>query len=213
MHGTEYQWPDATIYPDITTQLAALGVQPEEITHVVVTHHHTDHIAGLTVERAGTLTPVFPDARYFLGRADWDLRGMQEIMQHPEKYQGKYDVLKRHTLGILHNLGKLELVEGDLELAPGLDIQHLPGETPGHQGLRLQSGGQTLYCLGDLYHHTSEIEHPSWMAPWDDPATMLASRHKLTKAALAEEALLVITHVPSVGILRPHEDHFHYHKI
>jgi glyoxylase-like metal-dependent hydrolase (beta-lactamase superfamily II) len=59
----------------------------------------------------------------------------------------------------------------------------------------VHSEGQTLYCLGDLYHDPLEVEHPKWMAQWADIDATFASRRRLVEAALAEDALLVPAHM------------------
>ncbi|MEO7018615.1 MAG: MBL fold metallo-hydrolase [Ktedonobacteraceae bacterium] len=190
--GTEYEQPGAPVYPDLLDQLASAGVSAEEITHVVITHHHFDHIIGLTRKQGEVFVPCFPRARHYLGHADWEVASVQEALGRP-------DSVVHSTLAVLQHQGLLELVDGDHDLGHGLRILHTPGETPGHQILRLEADGHTLYCLGDLYHHLVEIEQPTWMAPWDDSATMLPSRQRLTQAALAENALLVAAHIPTVG--------------
>lgn len=175
-------------------QLAALGVRAEDITHVVITHAHFDHFSGVTVERDGAQVPAFPNARCYLGRADWEHAETQAALRDPAS-------LESRTFGALHALGQMELVEGDVELAPGLRIVAAPGESPGHQLVRVAAGGQTLYCMGDLYHHPIEAERPEWMASWADAATLLASRDAFTAAALAEDALLTAAHIRDVGRL------------
>ncbi len=51
--------------------LAASGIRPEQITHVLITHAHDDHFMGATVPRDGQHIPRYPRARYVIGRADW----------------------------------------------------------------------------------------------------------------------------------------------
>ena len=58
------------------------------------------------------------------------------------------------------------------------------------------SQGQTLYCLGDLFHHPVEVEQPAWTVKWADAYTDLARRQWLIQAALQENALLVAAHMP-----------------
>jgi glyoxylase-like metal-dependent hydrolase (beta-lactamase superfamily II) len=181
--------------PGLLERLAAAGVRPEETAHVVITHAHSDHYSGTTRERDGRDEPCFGAARVYLGRGDWELPAMQEALRNP-------DTLESHTLGVLQSQGLLELVEGDRELADGVRIIATPGESPGHQIVRVHSEGQTLYCLGDLYHHELEAEQPAWMVQWADPTTTLASRVALAEAALAEDALLVATHIAGAGRLR-----------
>jgi glyoxylase-like metal-dependent hydrolase (beta-lactamase superfamily II) len=95
-------------------------------------------------------------------------------------------------------------VEGNRNINEYIDIIPAPGETIGHQIVRIHSEGETLYCLGDLYHHPVEVEHPNWTTVWsEDVSGGLASREALTEAALAEEAILIATHIGGVGRLKP----------
>jgi len=175
--------------PGLIDQLRQQGIHPGDITHLIITHAHFDHYSGVTTQRDGHYVPAFPNARCFLGRADWENPETQQALQDPDSEDS-------HTLGVLHRLGLLELVEGDREMLPGVRIIAAPGESPGHQIVRVHSEGQTLYCLGDLYHHAVEVEQPAWMAQWANPDTTVASRHALAEAALAENALLVAAHMP-----------------
>jgi glyoxylase-like metal-dependent hydrolase (beta-lactamase superfamily II) len=192
--GTEYEQPDVPVYPDLLDQLASAGVSAEEITHVVITHRHFDHVIGLTMQQGGTFVPSFPRARYYLGRADWEDPDVQEDLAEPNS-------MTQRTLGVLQRQGLLELVDGDQDLGHGLRLLHTPGETPGHQILRLAAGERTLYCLGDLYHHEIEVEQPNWMSRWNDPTQVLPSRQRFTQMALAEDALLIAAHIPTIGRL------------
>jgi glyoxylase-like metal-dependent hydrolase (beta-lactamase superfamily II) len=189
-----YLPPDYTPPPGIPAQLASLGVAPEDVSHVVITHAHWDHFAGTTASRDGQHVPTFPNARYYLGRADWEHPDTQEGLRELESLEGR-------TLGVLDRAGLLELVTGDRELAAGLSLVAAPGETAGHQLLRARSGDAALYCVGDLFHHAVEAEHPEWMVTWADAATMLATRRKVITQALAERALLVAAHIRGVGRL------------
>ncbi len=175
--------------PGVIAQLREKGIHPGDITHLIITHAHFDHYSGVTTQRDGHYVPAFSKPHCFLGRADWENPETQQALQD-------HDSEDSHTLGVLHRLGLLELVEGDRELLPGVRIIAAPGESAGHQIVRIHSEGQTLYCLGDLYHHAVEVEQPAWMAEWANPDTTVASRHALAEAALAENALLVAAHMP-----------------
>jgi len=185
----DYQPP-----PDVLTQLLELGIHAEDITHLVITHAHFDHYAGITQERAGRYVPTFPRARCFLGKADWDYAETQEALRDPNSADS-------HTFGVLYQAGLLELVEGDRDLSAEVKLIATPGESPGHQIVRISSQGQILYCLGDLYHHPAEVEHPSWMSIWDDVNSNVASRSAFAEAVLADNALLVAAHIPGIGRL------------
>jgi glyoxylase-like metal-dependent hydrolase (beta-lactamase superfamily II) len=180
--------------PDLFVQLFERGIRPEDITHLLITHAHFDHYAGVTRELDGQFVPSFPNARCFLGKADWDYPETQEALRDPASEDSR-------TFGVLQQAGLLELVEGDREITPSVKLIAAPGESPGHQIVRISSQGQVLYCLGDLYHHPLEVEHPSWMSAWDDVTTNVASRSALVEAALAENALLIATHISGIGRL------------
>ena len=191
--GTRFAVPEALQPPDLTAQLTSLGVVPGAITHVVITHAHFDHYSGVTTSDTPP-APRFPRARYVLGRADWEFPKMQTELARP-------DSLEARTLGVLVACGQLDLVTGNLEIAPGIEVVPAPGETPGHQMVRVDDGGQVLYVLGDLYHHPWEVSHPDWAAQtlWADPVANRASRQRVTDAALVEEARLLAAHIPGVG--------------
>lgn len=193
--GTAYERPGDPIAPNLLDQLALAGISAGDITHVVITHHHFDHIIGLTMKHEDAFVPCFPHARHYLGRADWDAADVQNDLAQP-------GALFHRTLGVVEQCGLLERVDGDRELGHGLNILHMPGETPGHQVLRLNAGGQILYFIGDLYHHQVEIEQPAWMIPWADSSTLLQSRQRFRHMALTEDALLAAAHIPDAGRMR-----------
>ena len=136
----------------------------------------------------GDATVTIINARVLLGRADWDWSQTQHALRDPAS-------LESRTLGILQKHNLLELVDGDLDLTPEVRILAMPGESPGHQIVRVHSQGQTLYCLGDLFHDVVEVEQPTWMLTWADAPANLTSRQRLIKAALEENALLVPAHM------------------
>lgn len=191
--------PGYTPPADLSAQLAGAGIAPGEITHLVITHLHTDHYNAATVERDGGWAPRFPNARCFIGQADWEAAETLQALGNP-------DSLEARTLGALWRAGLVELTEGDRELAPGIALLATPGESPGHQVVRVASAGQTLYCLGDLYHHPIEVERPAWMCAWCDAVATRASRERIATAALAERALLTAAHIAAIARLEPAAD-------
>jgi glyoxylase-like metal-dependent hydrolase (beta-lactamase superfamily II) len=182
---------DYTPPPDLPTQLRAAGIDPDAVTHFVLTHAHFDHYSGVTIERDGRREPTFPNARCYAGRADWDTSEGERLRANEAA----------QTMGELFRREMVTLVDGERELIPGVRLIPMPGESPGHLIVRVASGGQTLYCLGDLLHYPVEAEHPRWMVEWADYDKTLASRRALIQAALPERALLVAAHIPGVGRL------------
>ncbi|HEY3109705.1 MAG TPA: MBL fold metallo-hydrolase [Chloroflexota bacterium] len=177
------QWKEPRHHrsPGVQAGLASIGVQPEEVTHVLITHAHGDHFAGGAVDGR----PRFPKARVLLGRADWE--------GNPHRSGGEANLLGRH-LGAIERAGLLQLVDGEHEVVPGVTMIHAPGESPGHSIVRVESGRQRFYFLGDLFHHPCEVANLDWVSGGRDAAVMRASRERLLAEAVPSGATLVYTH-------------------
>jgi glyoxylase-like metal-dependent hydrolase (beta-lactamase superfamily II) len=170
--------------PGFAAGLAALGIAPDAVTHVLITHAHSDHIGGLLLERDGALAVRFPNARHVIGRAEWE---------NPARRADPTSELVER-LGPVEQLGLLELIDAPTEVAPGVSLLPAPGETPGHCVARVESAGQRCYYLGDLAHHAAEVAHPDWLFPNRDAAAMQASRAWVYAAAAASHALVITSH-------------------
>lgn len=178
------RWPGYVPTPGTMAALAAIGVRADDVTHVLITHTHDDHFVGVTCDDDGHHRARFPQARHFVGRADWE--------QQPRRSDPQSELMMR--LGTVERAGRLELVDGDREVAPGVSMLYSPGETAGHSVVRVRSGGESFYYVGDLFHHRCEIEHPGWVSPNRDPAVMRTSRDRLIAEAAGSGATVVFAH-------------------
>jgi glyoxylase-like metal-dependent hydrolase (beta-lactamase superfamily II) len=194
--ASQWRAPRHTRTPGVVAGLATLGVRPEDITHVPISHAHGDHIAGGSVEHEGRRTPRYSNARHFIGRSDWEGNPARD----------RPDALLTRHLGPVSAAGLLELVDDEREIAPGITMLAAPGESPGHCIVRVVSDGATFYFLGDLFHQPAEVFHHNWVASTHDAAALRASRATLIGAALANNALLMTTHMPFPGFGRLHQD-------
>jgi glyoxylase-like metal-dependent hydrolase (beta-lactamase superfamily II) len=154
--------------------LQQLHVRPEDVTHVLITHPHGDHVAGAVTPRDGQAVARFPNARHVINRLDFEPSNA--------------------PLGFLNDLGLLDLVDGDQEVAPGLSYRHAPGESPGHSLVRVESDGQVAYFFGDLFHHPCEVANPGWVSPGRDREVSLATRRRFLAEAAAERAVCTFSH-------------------
>jgi len=193
----EYAIPAYDPPPEVPISMDRLGIPAQRVTHVIITHSHFDHYDGLCDAHG---RPNFPHARHFLGHADWESESIQRALGDP-------DSLASRTLGVVQRLGLLELVDGDrhldidADIDIDIDIIAAPGETKGHQLVRVASQGQTLYCIGDLVHHAVELVHPGLKPYWVDAGTLRLSRDRFITSALREDARIVAGHIRGVGRL------------
>ena len=179
-------FPGLVRSPGLQVALDSLGVTPTAVTHVLISHTHGDHYAGVTVERAGTRVPRYPNARVFVGRADWE--------QSPQRHKPDSPLVTH--LGTLARLGLLELVDGDRGIAPGVSFVAAPGESPGHSVVRVSSAGGNFFYLGDLFHHACEIAHLDWMPAGRSAGALMESRRRILSEAVASGATVVSSHDP-----------------
>lgn len=197
--------PEWTRGPGLQAGLGALGISNEQVTHVIITHAHWDHCLGITVERDGVYLPRFPQARHFLGSADWQRRPAPDS-EPPSREESVYERFQHREmwprLGAIEAAGLLETVEGVEPIAPGIDLLHAPGETPGHCVVRVSSGDETFYHLGDIVHFWFEFAHPDWIVVDSlarDLPTMEATRQALMPQVAAEDAVAFYSHAPHPG--------------
>jgi len=141
--------------------LHALGMEPGDVTHVVLSHLHFDHCGGVVRRRpSDALEAAFPRARILVQRREF------ELARHSgnERLRAAY----RHTEECLAPLGRaLELLEGDTELMSGLDIRVTGGHTPGHQIVTAGADdGGCFVHLADIVPTRSHMKGP-WNQAYD----------------------------------------------
>jgi glyoxylase-like metal-dependent hydrolase (beta-lactamase superfamily II) len=174
-------------------ELVRAGYRCGDVTTVVNTHAHGDHTSRNTLPNDGRRKPAFPNARYYLGRADWDrFNGPDGQMHHFDQ-----------NLRSIAELGMLTLVDGALQLTPEVSLLPTPGHTPGHMSVLIQSRGQMAIYLGDLCHHPLHFSHPDWVSCFDtDPGLTPITRARVFRMAREHDALLVCPHATSPGLGR-----------
>lgn len=182
----------------LENELRELGVAPEEIDTVLLTHLHFDHAGGATVrEPDGAVRPAFPNATYLVRRGEWEF-----AHQDNERIQASY---LAHNMDPLEQAGVVEFLDGDAEVAPGVRTIRTAGHTPHHQSVLIEAGDTTLLYLADLVPTSAHVPLP-WIMGYDvEPlVTLEVKREWLTRAG-QEGWALVFEHDPVVayGWARP----------
>jgi glyoxylase-like metal-dependent hydrolase (beta-lactamase superfamily II) len=177
------RFPPSERSPGFAAALAELGIAPEQVTYVPITHAHSDHYAGVVIERDGRLDVRFPNARHLIGRADWE--------GNPQLSNPESDLAQR--MGAVAALGLLDAVDDRYKVVPGVTLLATPGESPGHIVVRVSSGGEHFYFLGDLIHHACEAANPDWVSH-GDAAQARISRERVFSEMAANGGLCVAAH-------------------
>ena len=108
--------------------------------------------------------------------------------------------------------GLVTLIDGQMELADGITIIPMPGETPGHQIVELLIDDQTHYFCGDLFHDPIEFDDFSINVPWAEPVSMLASKRAMLSKAAENRGLLYFSHIDGVFQVHQQGDAFKFEK-
>lgn len=193
--------PKSSTAGRLAAHMANLGVKPEQVTGVIVSHLHGDHYGGLTAAD-GSL--AFPNARYFMQKSEHDFW----TGPAPDLSRSKLDVEMRSGMikgaaGAADKLkGKLELLDGEKELAPGVKVEPAPGHTPGHQMVHLSGGGREILMVVDcVHHHCLSFRHPEWHLRFDADADKgVATRKRVLDRAATDRALVLTYHLPFPGL-------------
>jgi glyoxylase-like metal-dependent hydrolase (beta-lactamase superfamily II) len=162
-------------------RLAEAGCPPDSVTGVVLSHLHIDHVGWAST--AGI--PTFRHARHHIHAADW---------QH--FVDGDADEAVRRKVGPLHDAASLWTGDS-VSPVDWLRLVHAPGHTPGASVALIESGGQSLALVGDLFHHPAALDHPHWRCGFDgDPAGAAATRAEWLERLRATRTPLVGPHFP-----------------
>jgi glyoxylase-like metal-dependent hydrolase (beta-lactamase superfamily II) len=175
--------------------LSQIGVKPKDVTLILITHMHVDHIGGLV--RDGQ--KVFPSARILSSQIERDFWLSEEsVARFPNRKSG-FDTVRR-VLGTY--AGTEETFEFGTVVAPGIQALDARGHTPGHTAFLLACGGEKLLFWGDLVHAaTLQFPRPDINASYDmNPAEAAAARAHFMEKAAVEKLLIAGSHLPFPGV-------------
>jgi glyoxylase-like metal-dependent hydrolase (beta-lactamase superfamily II) len=176
--------------------LEAAGFPPASIDTVLCTHLHVDHVGWNTRLVDGAWVPTFPNARYLMGRAEF------EYWRSEAGPEAGDPAVFQDSVKPVWEAGLVDLVDTDHRLCDEVSLIPTLGHTPGHVSVRIASRGEEALITGDFIHHPCQMAHPEWASSVDyDQAASTRTREAMF-ASLSEAGALVIgTHfaAPSAG--------------
>jgi len=178
---------------------AIAGVNANEITIVINTHLHFDHAGGNTKhDELGTLVPSFPNARYFISRAEYEHAETPSDRDRASYLVENWRPLKES--------GQVELKDADYEVVPGLSMETHAGHNRSMQCWRLDRGGQTLFGFADLVPTRAHVPF-AWIMGYDlYPVETLEAKKRLLPQAARDGWACLFYHDPQQPLGRIVED-------
>ena len=164
----------------LAARLRELGLEPEDVTEIVLTHLHFDHVGGVvTRDAAGNLRAAFPRARHFVQR------GELETALHPT--DDRLAAAYRHVSECFEPIRALvEPLDGETSITPRLRVVVTGGHTPSHQCPVFEDAGSAFVHLGDVAPTRAHLR-PAWNQAYDvDPLGTIEAKRLLLKRAERE---------------------------
>jgi glyoxylase-like metal-dependent hydrolase (beta-lactamase superfamily II) len=190
-------------------RLAAVGVTPDRIETVIISHFHGDHIGGLVTAEGA---PAFANAEVKVPVEEWnywlDDSNMNKATEGSNLRNAHANV--RRVFGAIpgKNLGKFAW---EREIVPGITAIGTPGHTPGHTSFVIASGRDTLLVQADVTSGIASVfvRNPDWFGGGDmDGPMAVATRRKLYDRLAAEKMPMTGYHLPhpALGLIEKRGD-------
>jgi glyoxylase-like metal-dependent hydrolase (beta-lactamase superfamily II) len=172
--------------------LAAAGVRPEDVTLVINTHLHVDHVGWNTRLVDGKWVPTFPRARYVMGRgelAHWHDPSGGPAMQ-PEGVPAIVD-----SVDPVVAAGMVDLADAGDTIVPGVRLEAVPGHTPHQLAVRIGGAGADGLFTADVFHQPMQIYRTDWNSRYCElPEVAIATRRRVFAEAADAATVLFPSH-------------------
>ncbi|MFY9239168.1 MAG: MBL fold metallo-hydrolase [Roseovarius sp.] len=181
----------------LVDSLDTLGVTPEQVTDIVFTHAHPDHLWGLIDDFED---PLFPSASYMIGKTEWDYWMNPNTVNEIGEARASFAVGAKRRLEMIED--QIGFFNDDEEIMPGVSARATTGHTPGHMAFEVRNGSEAVMILGDCVgnDHVS-FARPQWQSGSDqDPETAAATRVALLDQLAHEKTRVIGFHLRGDGV-------------
>jgi glyoxylase-like metal-dependent hydrolase (beta-lactamase superfamily II) len=173
--------------------LARLGMSAADVTDVVMTHLHFDHVGWAS--RDGEVT--FPNATYRCDEKDWDFFMGPNAAFEGHGHGDTSPIKIKEVLKPVAN--HIEMWDSDRTVAPGVDVRRTPGHTPGSSIVVISDGIDRAMLLGDICHCPAELLEDDWDMMADvNPEMARRARESLARELEGTNTHIAAAHFPGL---------------
>jgi glyoxylase-like metal-dependent hydrolase (beta-lactamase superfamily II) len=181
----------------IVDALREIGIAPQQIDHVIVTHLHFDHAAGLTtLDSSGRVVPTFPKADVTVQQSEWE-----DALANRSTMTRTY--LRDHLEPIAD---RVRPINGESEVLPGVTVWPMPGHTWGQQAVRFHDAHGVVAFCGDVLPTVNHVGLPFSLAYDMEPYTSMQSKRELYRRTIEGDWRLALDHEPGHAVVRVRQD-------
>ncbi|MFA8300957.1 MAG: MBL fold metallo-hydrolase [Hyphomicrobiales bacterium] len=172
---------------ELIKSLNEAGYNADDITDVIITHLHFDHVGGAVYRSSeGALLPTFPNAKYWINKTQWDWA----IEANPRE---KASFFSENFLP-LQEAGQVVFVEDQQEITENIKVKSYFGHTHGQIIPFIKYQNKTIVFMADLMPSTAHIPL-AWMMAYDiEPMITLKEREEFYKEAINNDMILFFQH-------------------
>lgn len=189
----------------LTKALEASGYKADDISLVVLSHFHPDHIGGLMEDGK----PSFANARYAAGQKEFDFWTDPARLDSPAKA-----VAEMVAKNVKPLAEKMTFLDDDSEVVSGIRSVAAYGHTPGHLAFRVENGGKSLMLISDTANHfVITLQRPEWHVSFDMDKEAAAQTRKRMFDMIATDRLPFIGYhmpFPALAYLKPEGEGYRY---
>ncbi len=194
---------------NLASSMQAAGIHPDDITAILLTHMHPDHIGALANEDG---SKFFKNATLTVNEVEWGFMHNEDVRNGaPEEFRPMIDVARMAVAPYAE--GKI-MFNGEAELFAGLTSLPLPGHTAGQSGYVVESNGEKLIFWGDILHFTTvQFANPEWAVVFDgDVDYARQTRLDLLENVSMQGTPIAGAHVdfPGIGYVEKSGDAYRY---
>ncbi|MBB4824302.1 glyoxylase-like metal-dependent hydrolase (beta-lactamase superfamily II) [Sporosarcina luteola] len=169
---------------NVKENLGELGLAPEDIHIILMTHLHNDHAAGLTGWHDGQLVSMFPNADIRVSQVEWDEMRNPNIRSKNTYWKENWEPIQQ----------QVQTFTDEMSILPGLSMIHTGGHSDGHSIVKLEQKGETILHMGDIMP-THAHSNPLWVLAYDDyPMTSIFAKERIMKEALPSGYRFIFYH-------------------